>query len=55
LTIEFEDTVLSNLPAWIAYSLLPLTFLLMSYRFVLLFGSEIIRLFRPDESPGSEQ
>jgi len=55
LTIEFEDTVLSNLPAWIAYSLLPLTFLLMSYRFVLLFGSEIIRLFRPDESPGVEQ
>lgn len=51
LTIEFEDSVLVDFPAWIAYSLLPLSFILMSYRFVLSCGSEIARLFRPDANP----
>lgn len=55
LTIEFEDTLLVDFPAWIAYSLLPLSFALMSYRFVLTCGSEVIRVFRPDESAGDEQ
>lgn len=45
LTIEFEDTVLVDLPAWIAYFLLPLSFALMSYRFVLSSASEAIRAF----------
>lgn len=49
LVIEFEDTVLIGFPAWIAYSLLPLSFALMSYRFVLSCGSDIVRTFRPDE------
>lgn len=48
LTIEFEDTVLVDFPAWIAYSLLPLSFVLMSYRFILSCGSEVVHLFRPD-------
>lgn len=48
LTIEFEDSVLVDFPAWIAYSLLPLSFVLMSYRFILSCGSEVVRLFRPD-------
>lgn len=48
LTIEFEDTVLVDLPAWIAYGLLPLSFALMCYRFILLSGSELIRFFRPE-------
>ncbi len=55
LTIEFEDTVLSSFPAWIAYTLLPLSFALMSYRFMLSCGSEVIRTFRPDESAGTER
>jgi len=50
LTIEFEDSVLVDFPAWIAYSLLPLSFGLMSYRFVLSCGSEVVRVFRPGES-----
>lgn len=52
LTIEFEDTVLVDLPAWIAYGLLPLSFALMCYRFVLLAGSEVLRIFRsaPDRA-----
>ena len=43
LTIEFEDTVLIDTPAWIAYFLLPLSFALMCYRFVLSFGSDVLR------------
>jgi TRAP-type C4-dicarboxylate transport system permease small subunit len=49
LTIEFEDTVLIDLPAWIAYVLLPLSFVLMSYRFVLSCSSGLIRTFRSAE------
>ncbi len=47
LTIEFEDTVLVDLPAWIAYGLLPLSFVLMCYRFLLLSGSNLMRIIRP--------
>ena len=34
--IEYQDTVLVNVPAWIAHSVLPLAFLLISFRFVVL-------------------
>ena len=51
LVIEFEDTVLIDVPAWIAYALLPLSFALMSYRFILSFSSDLIRVFRPGEEP----
>ena len=44
LTIEFQDKVLIGFPAWIAYILLPLSFLLMSYRFILAVGCEISRV-----------
>ncbi len=47
LTIEFEDTVLVDLPAWIAYGLLPLSFGLMCYRFLVSSGAELIRVFQP--------
>ena len=42
LIIEFEDTVLIDLPAWMAYVLLPLSFVLMSYRFALSAGSGLL-------------
>ena len=48
LTIEFEDTVLVDLPAWVAYGLLPLSCALMCYRFILLSGSNLMRIFRPE-------
>lgn len=54
LTIEFEDTILVDLPAWIAYSLLPLSFALMAYRFLLSSGSNLLRVFRGTEE-GDEQ
>ena len=49
LVIEFEDTVLVDTPAWIAYILLPLSFVLMSYRFLLAAGSGLIKTFRNEE------
>jgi len=49
LTIEFDDTVLTDLPAWIAYGLLPLSFALMCYRFLLLSGSQLLRVFQPGD------
>ena len=52
LTIEFQDTVLSDFPAWIAYILLPLSFVLMCYRFILSCGSDVIRTFRSPEEQG---
>lgn len=45
LTIEFEDTVLIDVPAWMAYVLLPLAFVLMSYRFALSAGSGLLKAF----------
>lgn len=50
LTIEFEDTVLVSVPAWVAYALLPLSFGLMCYRFLLSSLGELVQLFQP-ESP----
>ena len=47
LTIEFGDTVLTGLPAWIIYALLPLSFALMCYRFILQAGTELMRIVRP--------
>ena len=35
LTVEFEDTVLIDVPAWVAYCVLPAAFAIMSYRFAL--------------------
>ncbi len=46
LSLEFEDTVLIDVPAWIAYLVLPLSFALMAYRFFLTFIGEVIALFR---------
>ena len=50
LSIEFEDTVLINTPAWIAYSILPLAFALMCYRFFLSFIGESVQMLRPESS-----
>ena len=54
-TIEFGDTVLVDLPAWIAYSLLPLTFVLMSYRFALSCAGQIVSVLKPDKPTGDSQ
>jgi TRAP-type C4-dicarboxylate transport system permease small subunit len=53
LVIEFEDTVLVDLPAWMAYVLLPLSFALMSYRFALACGSDLLKAFSPEGGQGA--
>ena len=42
--IEYQDTVLVNIPAWIAHSVLPAAFLLISFRFVVLVVKQIGRI-----------
>jgi len=36
LEIEFQDVVLVDTPAWVAHAVIPLAFVLVSYRFVIL-------------------
>ena len=42
LEIEFEDRVLVDTPAWIAHSVVPLAFALVSYRFVILAAGRLV-------------
>ena len=35
IEIEYEDTVLVNTPAWVAHSIMPAAFALISYRFLI--------------------
>lgn len=54
LTIEFEETVLIDVPAWIAYGLLPLTFVLMCYRFLLMAVGHLLLMLRPPSGAGED-
>ena len=54
LEIEFEDTVLIDVPAWIAHLIVPLAFALVSYRFAVSIGWSIYRLVTGDESEDDE-
>ncbi|MGI9238465.1 MAG: TRAP transporter small permease [Woeseiaceae bacterium] len=42
--IEYQDTVLVNVPAWIAHGILPAAFALISFRFVILVVKQIGRI-----------
>lgn len=53
VSIEFEETVLVDVPAWVAHGIVPLAFALMCYRFFLSFVSEVLGLFRPAPVAGS--
>lgn len=46
LSIEFEDTVLIDVPAWTAYCMLPLAFAIMSYRFFVSSVTHLANLLR---------
>lgn len=52
LSMEFEDTVLVAVPAWIAYLVLPVSFGLMAYRFLLSFLGEVMALFSSTDAGG---
>ena len=45
---NFQDTVLDAVPAWIIYSIVPISFILMSYRFLLLTIHGSISFLRKD-------
>lgn len=52
--IEYEDTVLVNIPAWIAHSIMPAAFLLISFRFLVLVVKQIGAIVtRPSHRPGA--
>ncbi len=46
LSIESGDTVLVDVPAWIAYGILPFAFTLMGYRFFLSCVTEVVKWLR---------
>ena len=46
LEIEFEDTVLINVPAWLAHVIVPGAFALMSYRFAVAVVKGIVQASR---------
>lgn len=54
LEIEFEDTVLSNTPAWIAHVIVPIAFALLSYRFLIGVAQAVSRLFSSDADNGGD-
>jgi TRAP-type C4-dicarboxylate transport system permease small subunit len=44
LEIEFEDTVLVDIPAWLAHIVVPVGFALLSYRFLIRVAIEVSKL-----------
>jgi TRAP-type C4-dicarboxylate transport system permease small subunit len=44
IEIEYQDTVLVNIPAWIAHSILPAAFALISFRFMVLVIKQVGRI-----------
>ena len=47
---EFEDTVLTQVPAWAVFSIVPVCFVLMAYRFLLLSAKGLVRAFAPGDA-----
>lgn len=48
LEIEFEDTVLIDTPAWAAHMIVPLAFVLLAYRFLVLVAWQVYALVTRD-------
>jgi TRAP-type C4-dicarboxylate transport system permease small subunit len=48
LEIEWQETVLGDVPAWVAHAVVPVAFLLIAYRFVVSLVGGIYELFRGD-------
>ena len=45
LTITFNETVMNGFPAWIAYAIVPLSFFMMSYRYLFQALNHIIKIY----------
>jgi TRAP-type C4-dicarboxylate transport system permease small subunit len=52
---EFDDVVLTDFPAWIAFAVTPIAFGLMAYRFFLLAGKGVLGVISGDEGTEREQ
>lgn len=52
---EFEDVVLTDVPAWIAFAIIPISFVLMAYRFLLLAGKGVLSVISDDTDTESVQ
>ena len=48
LEIEWQETVLGDVPAWVAHAVVPVAFLLIAYRFFVSLAGEIYELFLGD-------
>ena len=46
---EFEDIVLTDIPAWIAFAVIPVSFALMAYRFLLLAGKGVLSVISGED------
>ncbi len=55
ITIEMEDTILVDIPSWIAHGILPVAFLLMCYRFLISSAKGIGGLFSMKNTPGAAE
>ena len=56
IDIEFGETILIDTPAWIAHAIVPLAFLLISYRFAVLVLRQLLAIFsgtEPEEATRS--
>lgn len=48
IEIEWQETVLGEFPAWLAHSIVPGAFLLISYRFLVSIAAEVYEIVRGD-------
>ena len=49
IEVEYQDTVLVDFPAWLAHGILPLAFVLMTYRFALSSIKRVMQLAAPGD------
>lgn len=50
IEIEWQETVLGDVPAWIAHAVVPAAFLLIGYRFLVAMAGDIYRLYRGESA-----
>ena len=43
LIYDFEESILNGFPAWIVYSVVPVSFFIMTYRYLIIFLTDIIK------------
>lgn len=53
--VQMGSTVFFNVPAWIPELIIPVTFGLMTLRYTVHLGEEIVKIVNPEVNPGYEQ